>query len=432
MSVAAELGDSVPSEPLLALNEARRRTLALVARLTDDELEHVHSTLMSPLVWDLGHIAAFEDLWISHRYGGRPLLRPDLAETYDAFETPRADRGDLDHLGPADARDYLAEVRRRTEFVLAERGPGDGTIPELIVRHEHQHNETMLQTMQLARLRGFDPAPADSLTTASPVPTGLELIDVPGGPCTIGAPADGFAYDNERPRHHVDVPAFRIGRFPVTNGDWRAWVQGGGYAQRELWSAEGWAWREQEQAERPADWTEDLAHEWRLGRREPLDPARPVVHVSFYEAEAFAAGHGLRLPTEFEWEKAASWDPATGTARRWPWGAHGPEPGKHANLDQLTGGTARAGSLPRSASPVGCEQMLGDVWEWTSSIFDRYPGFAPYPYREYSEVFFGDGYRVLRGGSWATRSRVAAVAFRNWDFPQRRQIFAGLRLAGDG
>jgi gamma-glutamyl hercynylcysteine S-oxide synthase len=431
MSVAAELGHSVPSEPLIALTEARQRTMALVARLSDEQLERVHSTLMSPLVWDLGHIAAFEDLWIVHRYGGRPLLRADLAETYDAFETPRAQRGDIEHLGPAGAREYMAEVRSRAEEVLAERGPGDGTIPELIVRHEHQHNETMLQTMQLARLRGFEPAGPDTLRAASPTPSGLDLVDVPAGPCAVGAPAEGFAYDNERPRHRVELPAFRIARFPVTNGDWRAWIKDGGYTRRELWSAEGWRWREQEQADRPGAWTADLTHEWRLGRSEPLDPARPVVHVSFHEAEAFANAHGLRLPTELEWEKAASWDPATGTTQSWPWGAGGPRPGTHANLDQLAGGTARAGSLPRSASPVGCEQMLGDVWEWTSSAFDRYPGFTAYPYREYSEVFFGEDYRVLRGGSWATRARVTTVPFRNWDFPQRRQIFAGLRLATD-
>jgi iron(II)-dependent oxidoreductase len=431
MSMAAELGESVPSEPLIALTEARERTLSLVARLSDEELEQVHSTLMSPLVWDLGHIAAFEDLWIVHRYGGRPLLREDLAETYDAFETPRAQRGDIKHLGPADARDYMAEVRSRAEDVLAQRGPGDGTIPELIVRHEHQHNETMLQTMQLARLRGFEPTPGDALTAASPTPTGLELIDVPAGRCTIGAPAEGFAYDNERPRHQVELPAFRIARFPVTNGDWRAWIQDGGYTKRNWWSEEGWTWREQEQAGRPAAWTEGLTHEWRLGRREPLDPARPVVHISFHEAEAFAAAHGLRLPTEFEWEKAASWDPASGSTLPRPWGSGPFRLGTHANLDQLSGGTARAGSLPRGASRVGCEQMLGDVWEWTSSVFDRYPGFTAYPYREYSEVFFGEDYRVLRGGSWATRARVTTVPFRNWDFPQRRQIFAGLRLAGD-
>jgi iron(II)-dependent oxidoreductase len=435
MAAIAELGDAVPPQPpaeLAALAEARQRTLTLVAALSDEELEQVHSTLMSPLVWDLGHIAAFEDLWIVHRYGGRPLVREGLAEIYDAFETPRAGRGDLDYLRPAQARDYLTEVRGRTAEVLAERGPGDGTVVELIVRHEQQHTETMLQTMQLARLRGFEPTPPveDVATSAAP-PTGLELVDIPAGTCVIGAPPEGFAYDNERPRHRVELPAFRIGRLPVTNGDWREWIDAGGYTRREWWSPEGWAWREQERADRPAAWTAELTHEWRLGTREPLDLARPVIHVCFHEAEAFAASHGLRLPSEVEWERAASWDPASESALPWPWGKDRLEPGVHANLDQLAGGTAQAGTLPRSASPIGCEQMIGDVWEWTSSAFGGYPGFTAFPYREYSEVFFGDGYRVLRGGSWATRSRVATVPFRNWDLPQRRQIFAGLRLAGD-
>ncbi|HLI61102.1 MAG TPA: ergothioneine biosynthesis protein EgtB [Solirubrobacteraceae bacterium] len=442
MSVAVKLGDPVPPQPLAALAEARERTLGLVAGISDEDLERVHSTLMSPLVWDLGHIAAFEDLWIAHRHGGRPLLRGDLADTYDAFETPRAHRGELDHLPPAQARDYLAEVRARTLEVLAERGPGDGTIIELIVRHEHQHGETMLQTMQLARLRGFEPTPPpapnpESVDAAAPggdglaTPSGLELVEVPAGPCLIGAPTEGFAYDNERPRHRVELPAFRIGRFPVTNGDWLDWIEDGGYGRREWWSSEGWAWRQAEGAERPAGWTAELTHEWRLGRCEPLDPRRPVIHVSFHEAEAFATARGLRLPSELEWEKAASCDPDGDRTLASPWGEDAGEPGTHANLDQLAGGTTPVGSLPHSASPIGCEQMLGDVWEWTASAFDGYPGFRAFPYREYSEVFFGNEYRVLRGGSWATRARVATVTFRNWDFPQRRQIFAGLRLAAD-
>lgn len=431
MSLAAELGDSVPTESVNALTEVRERTLALVAGLSDEQLERVHSPLMSPLVWDLGHIAAFEDLWIGHRYGGLPLLREDLADTYDAFETPRARRGELDHLGPVAARTYLAEVRERSEEVLAERGPGDGMVVELIVRHECQHTETMLQTMQLAGLCGFEPTPALTSRAGLPAPSGLELLNVPAGACGIGAAAGGFAYDNERPRHRVELPAFRIGRFPVTNGDWREWIDAGGYVRPEWWSPEGWTWRAEQRADRPAAWSTDLTHESRLGRWEPLDPARPVIHVSFHEASAFATAHGLRLPTELEWEKAAAWDPVRDEARPLPWGAGAVEIGRHANLDQLAGGTVGVGTLPDGASAVGCEQMLGDVWEWTGSAFGGYPGFAACPYREYSEVFFGNEYRVLRGGSWATRPRVAGTTFRNWDFPQRRQIFAGLRLAGD-
>jgi gamma-glutamyl hercynylcysteine S-oxide synthase len=414
---------------LAALEDARERTLALVAPFGDERLEQVHSTLMSPLVWDLGHIAAFEDLWVVHRYGGRPMLREDLADVYDAFETPRADRGDLPFLRPAAARDYLEAVREQTREVLEQHGIGDGIIAELVLRHEHQHNETMLQTIQLAQLPGL---PAQAGPSPIPgAPTGLELVEVPGGPCTLGAAATGFAYDNERPRHHTDVRGYLIGRTPITNATYLTFVEGGGYERREWWSDEGWSWKEDYDITRPQGWTADLRSEWRLSGWEPLHPDRPVVHISWFEADAFARAHGARLPTEAEWEKAATWDQEHGTARPYPWGDETPVPGVHANLDTVAGGPVPVGTLQNGASSYGCLGMIGDVWEWTASDFTGYPGFSPFPYREYSEVFFGAGYKVLRGSSWATRPRVAAATFRNWDFPQRRQIFAGMRLASD-
>jgi iron(II)-dependent oxidoreductase len=405
--------------------------LALVASFSDAELEQVHSTLMSPLAWDLGHIAAFEDLWLVHRYGDRPLLRADLIEVYDAMETPRAKRGDLPFLGAGEARQYLDDVRTRTLDVIDERGTGDGILHELVLRHELQHNETMLQTMQLARL---DPGFAERETASVSVhPTGLELIEVAGGECTIGARPRGldtcFAYDNERPRHLTDVRGFRIGRHPITNASYLHFVEGGGYERREWWSDEGWAWKEQYDITRPGGWTPDHGEEWQMGQLAPIDPCRPVVHVSWFEAEAFARAHGLRLPTEAEWEKAATWDQATHMARRYPWGNESPVPGVHANVDFADIGPAPATAHPAGASPAGMLGMIGDVWEWTASEFSPYPGFTPYPYREYSEPFYDRGYRVLRGGSWATSARVATPTFRNWDFPQRRQIFSGFRVA---
>jgi iron(II)-dependent oxidoreductase len=417
---------------LVALEEARERTLTLVASVSDEDLERVHSTLMSPLVWDLGHIAAFEDLWIVHRHGERPLLRGDLADVYDAFETPRAGRGDLPFLRPEEAREYLAEVRERTVDVIDRRGVGDGIVAELVLRHEHQHNETMLQTLQLAQLHGYELPVRDIASTSSaPAFTGLELVEVPGGPCTIGAPQAGFAYDNERPRHRTDVRDYLIGRTPITNATYLTFVEGGGYERREWWSDEGWSWKEDYDITRPQSWTADLRSEWRLSALEPLHPDRPVVHVSWFEADAFARAHGARLPTEAEWEKAATWDQERQTALSHPWGDDAPIPGCHANLDQLGRGPAVAGSLPAGASPIGCLGMIGDVWEWTATEFDGYPGFEPFPYREYSQVFFAGGYRVLRGGSWATRPRVGTATFRNWDLPERRQIFSGLRIARD-
>jgi gamma-glutamyl hercynylcysteine S-oxide synthase len=412
-----------------ALGEARERTLSLVASISDCELERVHSRLMSPLVWDLGHIAAFEDLWLVHRFGGEDMVRGDLAEVYDAFETPRARRGDLPFLGPEDAREYMAEVRDRALAATERRGPGDGLFHELVVRHEHQHNETMLQAIGLARLDCFAPAQRRVPQAAPGGQTGLELVDVPGATCRIGARGSGFAYDNERPRHEVEVAPFRLGRTPVTNGTWMSFSEGGGYERREWWTDEAWHWKEEYDITHPGNWDGD-GREWRIGGWEPIDPDKPVVHVSWFEADAFARAHGARLPTEFEWERAATWDQERGAALPAPWGFDPWEPAR-ANLDQLSFGPEPAGSLAAGQAPCGALGLLGDVWEWTSSPFRGYPGFSAHPYREYSEVFFGADYRVLRGGSWATRARVATPTFRNWDFPQRRQIFAGLRIARD-
>jgi iron(II)-dependent oxidoreductase len=356
-----------------ALQEVRERTLALVAPFSHAELERVQHPLMSPLCWDLGHIAAYEDLWLVHRHGGEELLRGDLADLYDAFETPRAVRGDIPFLRGREVFHYLGAVRERTLQVLDRVGPADGTLFEMVIRHEAQHNETMRQTLFLGGLPGGSP-PARPGGGAP-----RDWIDVPAGAVAVGAGASGFAFDNERPRHVVELPAFRIARRPVTNGSWLHFCEGGGYERREWWSAEGWAWKEEYDITHPGGWTADG----------PADDDRaPVLHVSWFEADAFARAHGARLPTEAEWEKAATW----------------------------------------TQEPL---QEIGQGWEWTSSHFGGYPGFAPYPYREYSEVFFGDTYRVLRGASWATEARVRSPTFRNWDLPERRQIFAGVRLAKD-
>jgi iron(II)-dependent oxidoreductase len=357
-----------------ALQHARERTLKLVAGLCELELERVQHPLMSPLCWDLGHIASYEDLWLVHRHGGEQLLRPDLADLYDAFETPRAVRGDIPFLRGQEVFDYAAAVRERALGVLERVGPGDGALFELVIRHEAQHNETMRQTLFLAGL------PGGQLAAAPPgAPLADGWIDVPAGPFDMGAASDRFAFDNERPRHEVDVPAFRIARRPVTNATWMHFVEGGGYERREWWSDEGWAWKEEYDITRPEGCTVDPP---------PNDGERPVQHVSWFEADAFARAHGARLPTEAEWEKATAW----------------------------------------TQEPL---HQVGEVWEWTGSCFGGYPGFVAHPYREYSEVFFGDGYRVLRGWSWATEQRVRSTTFRNWDLPRRRQIFSGVRLAKD-
>jgi gamma-glutamyl hercynylcysteine S-oxide synthase len=429
------------AEPLLEewirilLSDARERTLWLVESVSDADLERVHDPLMSPLVWDLGHIAAFEDLWVSGRGTGMRPLRPDLMEVYDATETPRAGRGDLPYLGRPDALEYMEQVRERALHVLdamdLSPGLGDlhagGFLWELLVQHEHQHNETMLQCLQLAApgvysppRRALPPAPADP-------PRGMAFVDA--GYFAMGDAGVWFAYDNERPRQDVELPAFEIDRLPVTNGDYAEFVRDGGYARPELWTGAGWEWRKRGGIERPLYWSAD-GGERRFDRVAEIDPGRPVMHVCWYEADAFARWAGKRLPTEAEWEKAASWDPRAREQRRQPWG-HEPPTHELANLGQTAFGPAPAGAYPDGASAYGVLGMAGDAWEWTASDFAGYPGFRAYPYEEYSLIFFGAGYKVLRGGSWATRTRVVRNTMRNWDLPERRQIFAGFRCARD-
>jgi gamma-glutamyl hercynylcysteine S-oxide synthase len=375
------------------LEDARRRTLALVEPLSEADLDRQHDPLMSPLVWDLGHIAAFEDLWIC-RETGRDQLRADLGVVYDATETPRKERGDLAYLRRDDALAFMEAIRERTLSVLDEVSP---FIAEMLIQHEHQHNETMLQTLQLAEPGVFSPdRPGPSGSAAG----GSMRVD--GGRAEIGDAGEGFAYDNERPRHAVELGSYRIDRAPVTNGRYRAFVDDGGYRRPELWSTEGWAYRKREGWERPRYWTAD-GRERRFDRVDAIEDELPVMHVSWFEADAFARWRGARLPTEAEWERAAALS----------------EPERGA-LDQL----------PFAPGPAG--PFVGDCWEWTASDFGGYPGFAAHPYPEYSEIFFGEGYKVLRGASWATRGRVARLTFRNWDHPQRRQIFAGFRCAEGG
>jgi iron(II)-dependent oxidoreductase len=391
------------ADPLLEqqLAEARERTLALVAPVSDVDIERVHSTLMSPLVWDLGHIAAFEDLWIARELGAKPLRR-HLFEVYDAADTPRWARGNLPFLGRAAALDYMAEVRERTLPLLE---PG-GFVGELILQHEHQHNETMLQTLKLAESGVYEPV---RRATPPLKAAGPDTVAIEAGPFEMGFAGDEFAYDNERPRHEVHVDAFEIDRLPVTNGDYMEFAEAGG--------------------ELPQYWTGD-GRVRDFERTVELDPAQPVAHVNWFQADAYARWRGARLPTEAEWEKAATFDPEAGEARRFPWGEESPT-NQHANLDQLAFGPAPAGAYPAGAAASGALGMVGDLWEWTASDFSPYPGFEAFPYPEYSEVFFGGGYKVLRGGSWATRPHVARASFRNWDLPSRRQIFAGFRCAWD-
>jgi iron(II)-dependent oxidoreductase len=377
--------------------------------------------------------------------GRQPGVNPSLDELYDAFRHGRADRPALPLLDPDQARRYVADVRGRALDVVGamDFDPSQplldrGFVVGLVVQHEHQHDETMLATLQLMAAPGYrpiaPPAPAGPAAAAA-----APEVRVPGGSFEMGTDDEIWAYDNERPAHTVEVAEFWIDTFPVTNGQFLAFVEDGCYDQRQWWSEPGWAYRQESGLAGPQFWQRHGPGSWarnRFGWVEDVPADDPVQHVCWYEADAYARWAGKRLPSEAEWEKAAR-GPASprrasqrGRASRFPWGDADPEP-QLANLGGRLFRPAPIGAYPGGTAPCGAQQMMGDVWEWTSSDFGPYPGFTSFPYPEYSEVFFGSGYKVLRGGSWATDPAAVRATFRNWDLPIRRQIFAGFRCARD-
>jgi gamma-glutamyl hercynylcysteine S-oxide synthase len=421
-----------------ALERSRERTLDLLAPLSIADLTTQHSELMSPLVWDFAHVAHYEELWLLRELLGDAPTEPRFDDVYDAFKHPRRDRPALDLLGVDDAQVFAAGVRKRVLDGLVggpirdrsgadDRLRRDGFVYGMVVQHEHQHIETMLATLQLRE--ATYPLPLTPATAGDPDSEGD--ISVAGGAFTMGTDVEPWAYDNERPAHEATVGSFRIDRTPVTNRAYFEFVAAGGYRDDTAWSDAGRSWRDEAALEHPEFWRAGPDGSWgrrRFGHWEPVPPDEPVQHVCWYEADAFARWAGKRLPTETEWEYASSWDPTRGTKSRYPWGDT-LDDANRANLGGARFAPDPVGSHPTGVSALGCHQMVGDVWEWTASEFSGYPRFAPYPYREYSEVFFDDGYRVLRGGSWATDASAMRTTFRNWDFPIRRQIFAGFRCA---
>ncbi|RZU45863.1 iron(II)-dependent oxidoreductase [Streptomyces sp. BK022] len=428
-------GTETLRERLLAsLVTARDRTTLLTSCVEDPDLTAQHSPLMSPLVWDLAHIGNQEELWLLRNVGGREAMRPDIDVLYDAFEHPRSERPSLPLLPPEEARKYAAEVRGRALDLLAGADfEGGSRLTEagfafgMIAQHEQQHDETMLITHQLRTGPAALTAPAHE-----PVPpyTGPDEILVPGGPFTMGTSTEPWALDNERPAHVREVAPFWLDTVPVTNAAYQAFIADGGYDTERWWTPDGWAHVRRNSLTAPLYWRRE-GSQWlrrRFGVTEVVPPEEPVLHVCWYEADAYARWAGRRLPTEAEWEKAARHDPATGRSTRYPWGDAEPGP-EHANLGQRHLSPAPVGSYPAGGSPLGIRQLIGDVWEWTSSDLEPYPGFTAFPYREYSEVFFGPEYKVMRGGSFAVDAVACRGTFRNWDYPIRRQIFAGFRTA---
>ncbi|PYS77996.1 MAG: ergothioneine biosynthesis protein EgtB [Acidobacteria bacterium] len=423
----------------LMLTDARAATLRLFDLAAERDLRESPGFGYRPVIWHLAHIGVFESYWLLQKVQGLPAPDSDYERVFDPIKTPREESKNLPTRREMET--YLRRVREGAlecleRFDFDSDGPltGGGYVFRLVLEHERQHQETLAYLFRLldpSKKTRPDTTETEAPRVAAVSTPARDVILVPGGAFEMGATRDSFAYDNERPARAVNVPAFRIARVPVTNEEYARFIAEGGYERREFWTEEGWQWKEKEGWACPLYWRRDGAGGWverRMFEEGTIGPDHPVECVSWYEAEAYARFAGKRLPTEAEWEKAASWDGAR--KRRYAWGDDEPTDAL-CNFDLRRWGTTPVGGFDAGASSCGCLDMSGNVWEWTSTPFGGFPGFEPFPYPEYSEVWFDGDHRVLKGGSWATHASVLRTSFRNFFRRHFRIAFAGIRLVED-
>ena len=421
------------------VHDARERTLELVSDLTDEQLTVPTMEVVNPFRWELGHVAFFYDVFFLRILGSDAFLLKGAENLYDSFKVDHDDRWGLPLPSREETLAYMGRVLERVAGRLESRDPDsrESYLYLLSILHEDMHGEAftyMRQTLEYRHPKIAIACDRSGLEHigGGPLPGDIEI---PGGAFELGATPDApFVFDNEKWAHPVEVRPFRMARASVTNVEFAEFVEDRGYLRRELWSRQGWVWREKTGAQHPSCWMRTGTGWMRrhFDRLVPAESHAPVIHVNWYEAEAYCNWAGRRLPTEAEWELAASAEPAsdgrgiTARKRRYPWGDEAPSP-ERANLDSRFPGCVDVGAFASGDSAFGCRQMLGNVWEWTASAFYPFPGYVvDTPYKEYSAPWFG--YRkVLKGGAWATRSRLANNTYRNFFQPYRRDIFAGFR-----
>lgn len=406
-------------------DDARCRTLELINDLSDEQLLGPQLAIVNPLLWEIGHLAWFYEKWLLRHANGLPSLRADADALYDSAAVAHDTRWDLALPSRLETLRYMRQVHERIHETVLQRGPSadEAYFLLLSIFHEDMHGEAFAYTRQTL---GYPPPRfADAAPFAGqggPLPGDAEIA---GGTFLLGAVTDEpFVFDNEKWAHAVEVAPFAIARAATTQAEFAAFVDDHGYERRDLWSEAGWQWREKVDATHPLHWRREPGSPWQrrdYDRWVALEPHRPVVHVGWYEAEAYCRWAKRRLPTEAEWELAA----ATMTKRRFPWGDAFPT-AEHASLDGRTLGCVDVGAFAAGDSAAGCRQLIGNVWEWTSSDFLPYPGFLVDPYKEYSQPWFGN-HKVLRGGCWATRARLLRNTWRNFYQPHRRDVWAGFR-----
>lgn len=433
------------------LQEVRERTLALTADLDDDQMFGPRLSIVNPLRWEIGHVAWFQEYWVLRCLNHRAPILDGGDALYDSARVAHETRWDLPLPSKAETMRYMQRVLDQVVrlYDQEEKGIADDAayFISLVLLHEDMHAEAITYTRQTL---GYPAPPFQLVDNISRAHSDGEIDEevsnqtsargklgdalVPGGTFVLGSmPGKRFVFDNEMWAHEVDVQPFAISRTAVTNAEYAAFVDDGGYERQSLWGVDGWRWRESIGAKHPFYWQLTEGKWWRRKFDDvvQLEDHLPALHVNWYEANAFCRWAERRLPTEAEWEMAAGAEPTadgqgiTGHKRQFPWGDEAPTPDR-ANLDWREMGCLDVRSLPEGDSAFGCRQMIGNVWEWTASDFKPYPSFVPGPYKEYSEPWFGD-HKVLRGGCWATRSHLIHNTYRNFYKPDRRDVWAGFR-----
>jgi gamma-glutamyl hercynylcysteine S-oxide synthase len=415
------------------LREVRSRTIRLTEDLSADQLMGPMLPVVNPVLWEIGHVGWFHEFWtLRHVHGEAPLLA-HADRLWNSSEVAHVTRWELDLPDRARVFTFLSDVlERQLRRLRAGIDDEAAYFYELVIRHEDMHVEALTytrQTLGYARPQHLGDPPVRGAGAAR------GDVEVPGGRWRLGSSASGrFVFDNEKWAHDVELAPFRIASTPVTNAKFASFVAADGYRMREFWSEEGWAWRERTGAERPAYWLPRTNGAWtwrRYDQIEALPPESPVTFINWFEAQAWCRWARRRLPTESEWEAAASGEATPDGARladvkrAWPWGEEVPQP-RHANLDFQFDAPLDVGSCAAGDSAFGCRQMIGNLWEWTASDFLPFPGFSPDPYRDYSQPWFGTR-KVLRGGSWASSERIAQPSYRNFFTPDRNDVIAGFR-----
>jgi gamma-glutamyl hercynylcysteine S-oxide synthase len=423
---------ALASDLLAPLVEARKVELEIFDAIDDSRLRGEQAHFLEPPIWEIGHVGWFQEYWILRHLGGAETLLPGSDGIYDSFNVSYRLRWNHPYPSRRETLAYISEVLERAMARIDGREPSaeERYFYTLATLHEGMHAENLTLIQQTLGYPRPKLSAHDAALANPPVDEGWQPgdVSVPGGTFLLGAtPDEPFVFDNEKWAHPVEVRPFRISSAPVTNAQFEAFVAEGGYTRREHWSARGWDWRRRAQVTQPLFWVADGGRwcERLFDQVVPLRRWHPVACVSWWEAEAFCKWARRRLPTEAEWEMAASLDPATGRKRRFPWGDAPPTP-ERANLDYRAGGTVDVRALPAGDSALGCRQMVGNVWEWVASTFEPYPGFVCDPYKEYSQPYFGTK-KVLKGGCWATRSGLIRNTWRNFYMRHRRNVFAGFR-----